>query len=111
MKSLLEYKGYYGTVGFSSNDNILFGKVLGINSLLSYEGESLQALKKDFESAIDDYIRICIEKGVCPEKAYRGKFNVRISPEVHKNLVIYSASRGKTLNSTVEEAIKDYIAR
>ena len=111
MNNILEYKGYCGTVEFSSNDNVLFGKVLGINGLLSYEGDSVQALKEDFESAVDDYLESCKEKGIEPEKAYRGKFNVRVSPEVHKNLVVYSASRGKTLNSTVEEAIRDYIAR
>jgi predicted HicB family RNase H-like nuclease len=111
MNNLLEYKGYCGTVEFSSNDRVLFGKVLGINGLLSYEGDSVQVLKEDFESAVDDYLETCKEKGLEPEKAYRGKFNVRVSPEVHKNLVVYSASHGQTLNSTVEEAIRNYISR
>ncbi|MGI6732468.1 MAG: type II toxin-antitoxin system HicB family antitoxin [Anaerovoracaceae bacterium] len=109
MKNLLEYKGYYGTVEFSASDKILFGKVIGINSLISYEGESVYSLRKHFESAVDDYLELCAEKGIEAEKAYRGSFNVRISPELHKNLVLYSASHGKSVNSTVEEAIKEYI--
>jgi predicted HicB family RNase H-like nuclease len=109
MNNLLEYKGYCGTVEFSATDKILYGKVLGINGLLSYEGDSVQTLKEDFEAAIDDYLEACSLAGLEPEKAYRGKFNVRVSPEVHKNLVIFSASHGKTLNSTVEEAIVSYI--
>ena len=111
MKNLLEYKGYFGTVEFSSADKVLFGKVLGINGLLSYEGESVQALKDDFEQAIDDYLISCAEEGIAPEKAYRGKFNVQLSPDLHKNLVVYSTSHGQTLNSTVEEAIKSYISK
>ena len=111
MNKVLEYKGYCGTVEYSSNDNVLFGKVLGINGLLSYEGASVQALREDFEAAVDDYLETCKDKGIEPEKAYRGKFNVRVSPEVHKNLAVYAASHGKTLNSTVEEAIRDYISR
>ena len=110
MNNILEYKGYCGTVEFSSSDEVLFGKVLGINGLISYEGESVQALKEDFESAVDDYLDTCEEKGLEPEKAYRGKFNVRVSTDLHKKLVIYSASHGKTLNSTVEEAIRAYIS-
>lgn len=106
MSDLLEYKGYYGTVEFSANDKVLFGKVVGVNSLISYEGKSVESLKVDFEEAVDDYLYLCAEKGLEPEKAYKGSFNVRVSPELHKNLVLYSASHGQTLNSTVEEAIK-----
>ena len=111
MNNILEYKGYCGTVEFSSGDQVLFGKVLGINSLISYEADNVRALKEDFESAVDDYIEACLEKGVEPEKAYRGKFNVRVSPELHKKLVVLSSSHGITLNSAVEEAIKSYIGK
>ena len=109
MSNLLEYKGYYGTVEFSAVDKILFGKVIGINSLISYEGDSVQNLREDFEGAIDDYLEMCAENGMEPEKAYKGSFNVRVSPELHKTLAFYSASRGQSLNSAVEEAIKRYV--
>lgn len=109
MSNVLEYKGYYGTVEFSSTDKILFGKVIGVNSLISYEGESVQSLREDFEGAVEDYLVLCAEKGIGPEKAYKGSFNVRIPPELHKTLAVYSATHGKTLNSTVEEAIKHYV--
>ena len=109
MNNLLEYKGYYGTVEYSATDNILFGKVLGINGLVSFEGDNIRSLKKDFEGAVDDYLEMCNQKGIKPKKEYKGKFNVRVSPELHKILVHYSASRGQTLNSTVEEAIRHHV--
>lgn len=52
---------------------------------------------------------MCFKKGVPPEKTYKGSFNVRISPELHKNLALFSSSHGQTLNATVEEAIKQYV--
>lgn len=109
MSGTLEYKGYFGTVEFSSTDNILFGKAIGLNSLISYEGNSIETLKKDFENAIEDYLELCAYKGIEPEKTYRGTFNVRISPELHKTIVLYSTAKGQSLNSTVEEAIKKYV--
>jgi len=109
VNNLLEYKGYFGTVEFSSTDGILFGNVIGINGLISYEGECIQSLKKDFEGAIDDYLEMCAEERIEPEKVYKGKFNVRVSPDLHRQLVLYSASHGQTLNSTVEEAIRQYV--
>ena len=98
--NVLEYKGYTGTVEFSAEDNILFGKVIGIDGLISYEGESVSSLKEDFKAAVDDYLEMCEEKGT---------FNVRISPELHRSLAVYAASHHMTLNSTVEEALTKFV--
>jgi len=106
MSDFLEYKGYSGTIEYSAADNVLHGKVVGVRSLLSYEGNSLESLRSDFEDMIDDYLQTCAEDGTEPEKPYRGNFNVRISPELHRTLAMYAQSRGQSLNSTVEEAIK-----
>ena len=109
MNNILEYKEYYGTVEFSAVDNIFFGKVIGINGLISFEGDSVQNLKGDFEGAIDDYLEMCVEQGIEPQKTYKGKFNVRVSPELHEKLALYSASHGQSLNSTIEEALKQFL--
>ena len=51
--SLLEYKGYQGTIEIE--DNILFGHVLGLkNTIISYEGNTINELKTDFQNGIDD---------------------------------------------------------
>ena len=109
MNDLLEYKGYSGTIEYSAADNILHGRVLGIRSLLSYEGDSLNSLRNDFENMIEDYLQTCAKTGTEPEKPYKGSFNVRISPQLHRSLATYAVANGQTLNSTVEEAIKRYV--
>ncbi|MDR0446811.1 MAG: type II toxin-antitoxin system HicB family antitoxin [Oscillospiraceae bacterium] len=109
MTNEMEYRGYYGTVEYSSADKVLYGKVIGVNSLISYEGDSVQTLRVDFEGAVDDYLEMCRENNVDPEKTYKGSFNVRVSPELHRSLAMYSATHGKSLNSTVEEAIRKYV--
>ena len=109
MRKLLKYKGYYGSVEYSSEDVLLYGKVLGINSLISYEGESVAELQQDFEGAVDDYLEMCAENGTEPEKTYKGSFNVRIAPQLHKKLSLYSISQNKSLNATVEEAVFEYL--
>jgi len=109
MSDMLEYKGYSGTVEYSDADKVLFGKVLGIKGLISYEGDSLRNLQLDFEGAVDDYLEMCIDNNVEPQKPYKGSFNVRVSPELHRSLAMYSISHGQTLNSAVEEAIRRYV--
>ena len=54
MNNTMEYKGYIGSVEFSAEDNILFGKVQGIRSLISYEGKTVYELINDFHGAVDD---------------------------------------------------------
>lgn len=109
MDNLLKYKGYYGTVEYCSNNQMLTGKVIGVNRLISYKGESVDALIHDFEAAVDDYLDLCEEKGLEPDKTYKGCFNVRVCPDLHKDLVLYSAAKGKNLNTVVEEAIREYV--
>jgi predicted HicB family RNase H-like nuclease len=109
MSNLLSYKNYNGTVEYSNEDKCLFGKVIGLKSLLSYEGSSVQELEKDFQSVIDEYLQDCAERGVKPEQPYKGSFNVRINPELHRIIAIYAMENGKSLNAAVEEALRQYV--
>lgn len=110
MSNLLSYKNYNGTVEYSKEDECLFGKVVGIKSLLSYEGNSIQELEQDFKTVIDEYIKDCEERGIQPEQPYKGSFNIRISPELHRSIAVYAIEHGKTLNAAVEEAIKKVVS-
>lgn len=59
MNNTMEYKGYVGSVEFSEEDALFFGKVLGVRALISYEGENAHDLVEDFHSAVDDYLELC----------------------------------------------------
>jgi len=109
MSATMRYKDYQGSVEFSDEDNIFFGRLIGINDRILFEGDSVETLRMNFREAVEDYLKICKEMGKEPEKTYKGTFNVRIGSALHRELAIYSASQGKTLNSTVEEAIRNYI--
>ena len=67
-QSARQYKDYLDTVEYSSSDKILYGKVIGINGLVSYEGNSIESLQNDFEEAIEDYLEMCKEQGIEPQK-------------------------------------------
>lgn len=110
MSNLLSYKNYNGTVEYSGEDACLYGKVIGLRSLISYEGSSIQELKQDFENAVDEYLQDCKERNVEPEQPYKGTFNVRIGPELHRDIAIYAIEHGKTLNAAVAEAIGNMIS-
>ena len=106
---LLKYKGYHGTVEYSLTDKVLYGKVLGVHSLISYEGETISELEKDFRGAIDDYLEMCAKHHENPEVTYSGTFNVRIPAALHEGVAIYSAANHQSLNASVEEALKNLV--
>ena len=110
MSSTMEYKGYLGSVEFSEKDKVFFGKAMGIRALISYEGTTAQELINDFHNAIDDYLALCAEEGIQPEVAYKGSFNVRISPELHRQAVVFATSHHMSLNNFVENAIRKQLA-
>ena len=68
MNDILQHKNYYASVHFSSDDEVFYGRILGINDLVSFEGASVKELKSAFEEAVQDYLETCAEIGKEPEK-------------------------------------------
>ena len=66
-------------------------------------------LKEAFKEAVEDYLDICERQGKEPQKAYKGSFNVRIDPELHKRAVLAAMSDNISLNQLVEKAVESYV--
>ena len=84
----MEYKGYYARIEYSDEGNCFFGTIDGIADVVSFEVNSTEDLKGAFIEAVEDYLNICKCQGRKPQKAYRGSFNVRINPELHKRAML-----------------------
>ena len=84
MIDALIYQNYNAVIRYSSADELFFGKVTGLNDLISFEGTSVAELKEAFKEAIDDYLDACKTIGKSPDKTYKGIFNVRVSSGLHK---------------------------
>lgn len=105
----LEYKGYKGSVEYSGEDRLLFGKVLFIDSLLMYHGESVQELELAFKETLDNYLCHCEKTGKEPNKPYSGTFNVRIGQELHRQAALVAYKTGIKLNEFVLRAVKQAV--
>lgn len=110
MKSnILEYKGYHTKIEFDMETCTLRGKIEGINDLVNFESSDTSKIEKEFHDAVDDYLEFCEEVGKAPDKEYRGVFNVRIDPELHRKLALKAYKNEESLNATVEKAIQEYL--
>ncbi|MBQ7576525.1 MAG: type II toxin-antitoxin system HicB family antitoxin [Bacteroidales bacterium] len=107
---ILRYKGYTGSAEYSEEDNYFVGHVLGLRrDGILYEGNSVEALKKDFEEAIDYYLEDCKERGVEPEKSFSGKIVVRMPRLLHSQAAEKAAAQGISLNEFINRAIKNAV--
>jgi predicted HicB family RNase H-like nuclease len=105
MKNELKYKNYSGSVEFSADDNVFFGKIVGIRDVVTFEGDTVKTLVKAFHNAVDDYLATCKELEKDPDREFRGSFNVRIKPDVHRLISIKSAALKISLNHFVEKVL------
>jgi predicted HicB family RNase H-like nuclease len=111
MKDILLYKDYLGSFHFNAEDEIFYGKIEGIDDLISFEGSSVKELKKAFEDSVNDYLELCSKAGKKIEKSYKGSFNVRISPEIHKMAKQIAVRKGISLNQFVQKAVEDEVLK
>lgn len=109
MKNMLEYKGYYGSVNYSKDDDILYGKIEFIHDLVDFQGASLSEIKSAFHTSVDEYIETCKENNKIPDQPFKGSFNVRIGAELHRQVAISAAQYNISLNDWVTKAIKFFL--
>lgn len=106
MTDRIKYKDFIGSVHFSADDEVFYGKIEGINDLITFEGSTVAKLKAAFKEAVQDYIELCNEVGKEIFKSFKGSFNVRVNPELHSKAFEQALIEGKSLNQFIKEAIE-----
>ena len=102
----MSYRGYTARIEFDERDNIFVGRVLGLRSIISFHGQTVEELRVQFATAMDDYVSDCQEQGISPEKPASGKLLLRVTPEIHSQALIKAQSTGKSLNQWATEALE-----
>lgn len=103
---MLDYKGYKGYVIFDDEANIFHGEVVGLNAVITFQGTTVNEIKKAFKDSIDDYLDWCRERGKEPEKTPSGKFNLRMPPELYTKIAVQAAQEGVSINSYILARLK-----
>lgn len=105
----LTHKGYTGTIEASVQDEVMFGKLLHINDLVTYEAQTIPELKAAFIESVEDYLATCKELGKNPDKACSGTFNVRVTPELHRQAMHRATADKTSLNAVVSQALEAFL--
>ena len=101
----MTYKGYIATVHYSDEDKVFFGKIHGINDLVTFEGDTAKSLSNEFHKAVDDYLKTCKKLGKSPDKTFNGVFNIRTGQSLHRKAVLLAEKYHVSLNDLVKTAL------
>lgn len=102
----MEYKGYRATVTFDDEAEVFHGEVVDTRDVIVFEGTSVAQLKKEFKFSVDDYLKVCEERGRTPDRPFSGKIPLRVPSEVHRAATAAAKAQGKSLNSWIAEVVE-----
>jgi predicted HicB family RNase H-like nuclease len=105
MKTFI-HNQFQGSCEFSQKDYCLYGKILFIQDLVTYESETVPELEKAFQAAVDDYLETCNQVGKDPDRPFTGTFQIRVTPDAHRLAAMEAKIRDQSLNEWVGEAIE-----
>ncbi|MEA2019168.1 MAG: type II toxin-antitoxin system HicB family antitoxin [Campylobacterota bacterium] len=109
MSNTIEYKDYIGSVEYSNEDRCFFGKIEMIDDLVTFEAISVDELEVNFQNCVDEYIKTCKQLQREPQKAYKGVFNVRIEPKLHKQIYKEALKTGISLNAFINNILNNSV--
>lgn len=102
----MDYRGYRAAVTYDDDAGVFHGEVVGTRDVITFEGTSVDELRKEFRFSIDDYLAVCAERGRQPDKAFSGKIPLRVAPQVHRAATAAAKSAGKSLNAWLAETVE-----
>ena len=108
--NMMTLDGYNAKIEYDADLDVFRGEILGLNGGADFYGKNPKELRAEFRKSLQVYLDVCREKGMDPRRSYSGKFNLRISPELHEKLAIVAQAEGKSINAVAQEALQQRVA-
>jgi predicted HicB family RNase H-like nuclease len=104
---MMNYKGYIGRIEFDDENEIFHGEVINTRDVITFQATNAKDLKKEFIESVENYLEFCAERNESPDKPFSGKFNLRLTPELHREAFIAASERGISLNTWVSKVVEE----
>jgi len=107
---LMTVDGYRAKIEYDEELDVFRGEILGLNGGADFFGKNPKELRTEFKKSLRVFLEVCKEKGIEPRRHFSGKFNLRISPELHERLAIEAQAQGKSINTLAQEVLQERVA-
>lgn len=68
MTNTMTYRGHVASMSFDAEDRIIVGRVLDVDDIITFHGESVSGFEANFHAIVDNYITACESVGNTLEK-------------------------------------------
>lgn len=102
--------GFHAKIEYDAELDQFRGEILGLTGGADFYGKNPRELRAEFKRSLAVFLEVCREKGVEPRRSYSGKFNLRISPDLHEKLATAAQAEGKSINTLAQEALEQRVA-
>ena len=107
--NMMSLEGYNAKIEYDAELDMFRGEILGLTGGADFYGKNPRELRAEFKKSLQVFLEVCREKSIEPRRNYSGKFNLRISPELHEKLAIVAQAEGKSINSVAQEALQQRV--
>ena len=108
--NVMTVEGYHAKIEYDEELDLFRGEILGLNGGADFYGKNPKDLRTEFKKSLQVFLDVCKKKGLEPRRNFSGKFNLRISPELHERLAIEAQAQGKSINTLAQEALQERVA-
>ena len=105
MRNTMEIDGYKAVIQFDPDIDMFRGEFIDLNGGADFYAPDVSGLRKEGAASLKVFLEMCREDGVEPRRWYSGKFNLRISPELHASAVAAAEAEGKSLNQWIASTL------
>ena len=103
--NMMTLDGFSAKIEYDADLDVFRGEILGLSGGADFYGKNPKELRTEFKKSLQVFLEVCQEKGIEPRRNYSGKFNLRISPDLHEKLAIVAQAEGKSINTLAQEAL------
>ena len=108
--NVMTVDGFHARIDYDSMLDLFRGEILGLSGGADFYGKNPKELRIEFRKSLKVFLDVCKEKGIEPRRHFSGKFNLRITPELHEKLAIAAQAEGKSINTLAQEALQERVS-
>ncbi len=107
--NIMDHDGFKARIEYDPELDQFRGEIIGINGVVDFYGQNTRELHSEFRKSLSVFLQVCKENGVEPRRTYSGKFNLRVSEELHERIAVRAAAEGVSLNSWVVGVLRESV--
>lgn len=106
MMNVMELNGTKAVISFDPDINMFRGEFVGLNGGADFYASDIEGLRREGEASLKVFVEMCAEEGVSPYRKSSGRFNLRLSQELHDKAVTMAKASGKSVNAWIADIIR-----